>query len=160
MLNWMDHVDTYLQQLNETSDALAGTLVGLEQATRKADSEEINSACAKLGSLLRVLEQQLSQREALLVEFPDAADTAPANLQSALGTIEHPRANELAKRCTLISSELRGIHQKAISLFVGQYHLTSVTEELLRLMSGVSAKPITYDAADDDTGGSFLDRAA
>ncbi|QDV67948.1 hypothetical protein Poly24_16540 [Rosistilla carotiformis] len=160
MLNWMADVDTYLQQLNETSEALAGTLVGLEQATRKAASEEIHNQCAKLGSLLRVLQQQLAQREALLIEFPDAADAAPVSLQAALSTVKHSGAVEMVKRCAVISTELQGLHQKAIALFVGQYHLSNMTEEFLRLMSGVSAKPITYDKTDDEAGGSFLDRAA
>lgn len=160
MLNWMNLVDTYLVELNETSVALADTLVGLEAATRKAATEEINAQCAKLGSLLRVLQQQLAQREALLIEFPDMEDQAPESLQTALSTVKHPLATELTKRCGLISTELQFMHQKAVALFVGQFHLSNVTEEFLRLMAGVSAKAVTYDGTEDCGGGGLLDQAA
>lgn len=159
-MNWMNQVDEYLFRLNETAISVADAVVGLEFATQQAATDEINAQSAKMGALLAVLEAKLAERETLLSKCPSNEQQAPTSLQAALQAVKHPKATELAERCARIGSELQFVHRKSVGLFVGQFHLVNVTEEFLRMLSGVSAKPITYDDSESLEGGSLLDRAA
>ena len=131
----------------------------MDQATRNASPDQINDASLRLGALITELQARLQQREMLLNEFPTTGQT-PESLQLALSQIEHPLSSDLLERCQQISSEVSLIFRRATSIFIGHYHLSNVTEEMLRILAGHPAKAATYDGDDSDNGTSLIDQAA
>ncbi|MEZ6087558.1 MAG: hypothetical protein R3C05_05935 [Pirellulaceae bacterium] len=157
-MNWIDQVGGYLDGLEQTADQIADAIVELERATCHAATDDINHGCAKLGSLLKELEIRLTQRESLLQTCPQ--QPAPSTLKLALQGISHSKAVELANRTEHVAAHLRLIHQKSMGLFVGQFHLSGVTEHFLRMLTGNLSQQFSLEPNRESQTGSLLDRAA
>jgi hypothetical protein len=94
-----------------------------------------------LASSLAESENRVAQREALL-RAVDAPQTG-LTLTGRLDSLTDQRSKMLGQRCELISEMMADTNNHAVSLFVCQFHLANLTDDVVRIMEGVS-EPITY----------------
>ncbi|TWT50526.1 hypothetical protein Pla22_32690 [Rubripirellula amarantea] len=164
MDTWNDRVAAYAAEVAEIAETIDLILDETRVHTVGVKSKEVNESTAQLQHALEELEEMIGKRETLLKdpEAPTAGTTLIEKLRSTFN-IEDAR---LAKKCEEVSHQIELTHQRALSLFVCQFHLSDLTTDMVRILSGVTAKP-TYQR-DGSTqanqgyqgGGGFLDEAA
>ena len=101
----------------------------------------VNEGTKRLAASLAELETRVAQREVLLraTDAPQSGLTLTAKLESS----KDQRSKMLGQRCELIGEMMAEINNQAVSLFVCQFHLANLTEDVVRIMAGVS-EPTTY----------------
>ena len=89
------------------------------------------------------------------------APQAGLTLNEKLEAVRDPRARGLQQRCDLISEMMVDINNHALSLFVCQFHLANLTDDVVRLMAGVP-EPTTYGGSckSDALGGNLFNESA
>ena len=79
----------------------------------------------------------VAQRESLLCD--DDAPQRGASLAEKLRASVDFESHELASRCDLITRSLADSHHRAVSLFVCQFHLAELSNEIVGILSGTLA---------------------
>ncbi len=158
--SWTSRVEDYVDRLMELSTSLDEQLDQLRlqplRSARESDppsgedapSDQASNSAAPppmvtpenspeldtLAATVQQLEAFVAQREALL-RASDAPRAGQTLTQKLLGThrIEDAR---LAKRCRDVSEQVETTHQRAMALFVCQFHLANFGHDLLKLLSG------------------------
>ena len=169
---WLNRVEAYLDDLELAVDGLARQIKQMKvdqvPAPRSGSdaglgidgsmARSVNSATERLSFFLTELETKVAQRE-LLLRAPDAPQTG-LTLNEKLETMRGPRALGLQRRCDVISEMVVDINNHAVSLFVCQFHLADLTDEVVRLMAGVP-EPTTYGGSSksDALGGSLFNES-
>jgi len=156
---WNDRVEAYVERLRQITTSIAETLDDTRVNTLAPDSEELNAQASKLAASIRSLETMVDEREALL-HAEDAPPTGITLTEKLLATRRIDDAR-LARQCREVSGELEATHQRAVSLFVCQFHLANFGKELLQLLSG-SLEGATYGDGPSRTGqgGGLFNEAA
>lgn len=170
---WLNRVEAYLDELEVAADGLARHMKQMKvdqvpSSPRGSDVQGaidgslavvVNAATEKLAGCLSELEGKVAQRE-LLLRAPDAPP-AGLTLAEKLDAVRDPRSRGLHQRCELISEMMADINNHALSLFVCQFHLANLTDDVVRLMAGV-AEPTTYgkSAKPDSLGGNLFNESA
>ncbi len=141
---WNDRVAAYLDELELVATKIDETVDRLQVETIQFGADEINAHVAKLQEALVELEVKIVEREEIL-KSPEAPPAGLSLTQKLKGT-RHTDDARLAKRCESVSHLIMDAHQRAVSLFVCQYHLLDFNTEIVQLLVG-SALPATYDAS-------------
>ncbi len=160
--SWFDRVEFYLNAVEEIAAQIETTLKSARLDTSELNAEAVDQANAAMLESLAVLEQRIVQREQLL-----QAEDAPIPGVTLTEKIEgsgHARRRELAERCRSVSLSISSINQRAVSLFVCQFHLSQMSGEIIRLLAGQIAPP-TYQAPNrsdkkSELGGGLFNEAA
>lgn len=155
---WTERVEDYVHQLQQTAETIDLILDETRLSTTQVKSPEIEASTQELLTAIGHLEKLVDTREALL-----RADDAPAEgvtLTEKLFSTRRIDDGRLAKQCQEVARQVEMTHQRAVSLFVCQYHLSQLGSELLQLLSG-SAAPDTYgqERRPSSGGGLFNDAA-
>lgn len=155
---WTERVEDYVHQLQQTAETIDLILDETRLSTTQVNSPEVEASTQELVTAIGQLERLVHTRETLLT----AAD-APAvgiTLTEKLFSTRKIDDARLAKHCQTVAKEVETTHQRAVALFVCQYHLSQLGSELLQLLSGSTA-PDTYgqERRAHPSGGIFNDAA-
>lgn len=167
--DYVDRLETLTAELDDRLDSIrmpplragGGSDSGNGAAGRSGTetAAEAPEGLEELAELVRRLETFVGERETLLAD-----DQAPQHgwtlTEKLLGTRQIDDAR-LAKRCRETSERIRTTHQRAVSLFVCQFHLANFGSDLLKLLSG-APETTTYGGGQPmrgQGGGLFNDAA-
>ncbi len=170
---WLNRVEAYIDDLELAADGLARQMKQMkvdQVPAPKTGSEmqagidgslavSVNAATERLAACLSELEGKVAQRE-LLLRAADAPQ-AGLTLSEKLEGVRDPRGRGLHQRCELISEMMADINNHALSLFVCQFHLANLTDDVVRLMAGVP-EPTTYGNSNkpETLGGNLFNESA
>ncbi len=170
---WLNRVEAYIDDLELAADGLARQMKQMkvdQVPASKTGSEmqagidgslavSVNAATERLAACLSELEGKVAQRE-LLLRAADAPQ-AGLTLSEKLEGVRDPRGRGLHQRCELISEMMADINNHALSLFVCQFHLANLTDDVVRLMAGVP-EPTTYGNSNkpETLGGNLFNESA
>ncbi|MAI34727.1 MAG: hypothetical protein CMM07_24055 [Rhodopirellula sp.] len=170
---WLNRVEAYLDDLEVAADELARQMKQMkvdQVPASKGDATTsggidgslavgVNAATERLASCLSELEGKVAHRERLLraADAPESGLTLSEKLEAG----REPRSRSLYRRCETISEMMADINNHALSLFVCQFHLANLTDDVVRLMAGVS-EPTTYGDSrkPDKLGGNLFNESA
>jgi hypothetical protein len=173
MMTWLNRVEAYLDDLEVAADGLARQMKQMkvdqvpesrgdgEQQIRGDGSlvDTVNVGTQQLTNCLAKVESKVAQREVLLraADAPQAGLTLSEKLES----LRDQRSTGLHRRCELIGEMMADINNHALSLFVCQFHLANITDDVVRIMAGVS-EPATYGNGikQDTLGGNLFNESA
>ena len=152
---WLNRVEAYLDDLEVVADGLSRQIkqmqvdqvpasrnsTGMQSGVDGSLAVTINEGTRKLAAALADLENRVAQREVLLraADAPQSGLTLTEKLESS----KDQRSRMLGERCALIGEMMADINNHAVSLFVCQFHLANLTDDVVRIMAGVS-EPSTY----------------
>ena len=170
---WLNRVEAYLDDLEVVADGLSRQIKQMQvdqvPAPRAGTEMQsgidgslavtVNEGTRRLAASLADLETRVAQREVLLraADAPQAGLTLTGKLES----LRDQRSKMLGQRCELISEMMADINNHAVSLFVCQFHLANLTDDVVRIMAGVS-EPITYGKGNkpETLGGNLFSESA
>jgi hypothetical protein len=173
MMVWLNRVEAYLDELEVVADGLSRQMkqIQVDQVPKaKSDSEQnigvdgslavtVNAGTKQIAECLSDLENRVAQREVLL----RAADAPQPGLtlSEKLGSLKDQRSTRLRQRCELIGEMMADINNHAVSLFICQFHLANITDDVVRIMAGVS-EPTTYgnESKPSPLGGNLFNESA
>ncbi len=153
MNDWINRLGTYLDELESDVTRIDDILASSTVQTTNVDQEGVDHATSELTDALKDLEAKVAERESLLSD-----PNAPARggtLTSKLPFSDWPERDAIADRCEQIGEAVALANHRAVSLFVCQYHLSDLSTEILRLMSG-TPEPPTYGKDSRETGGGSI----
>ncbi len=170
---WLNRVEAYIDDLELAADGLARQMKQMKvdqvpAAKTEAETQagidgslaiSVNAATERLATCLAELEGKVAQRE-LLLRAADAPQ-AGLTLSEKLEGVRDPRGRGLHQRCELIREMMADINNHALSLFVCQFHLANLTDDVVRLMAGVP-EPTTYGNSNkpETLGGNLFNESA
>ncbi len=164
-MQWSSRVEHYLNELEECANTIDLVLDETRVHAVAVKPGEVDESTRQLQAALTILETKIAQRDVLLRDddAPPEGLTLVAKLRSTL----HVDDERLARRCETIAGTIEMAHTRAVSLFVCQYHLADLTENLVRVMTRTE-KPQTYNASGSkqkpsstgSRGGGLFDEAA
>lgn len=159
--SWEQRVAQYLQNLQSEVQVVSTILEQSMVAATTVDAAGVTAHAARLREALQQLEVQVANRQQLLQasDAPQHGETLIAKLHAG----EAPLTSELAARAETLAATINEINHRAVSLFVCQYHLADLSNEIVRILSGSTA-PATYGntspAANQSGGGTLFNEAA
>jgi hypothetical protein len=139
--SWMTRVESYVDSLDTLSEKIDLILDDTRVGTIGVKDQQINESTVQLQLAMAELEEKVAQREALLSDAD--APALGATLTEKLKSTFHIDDARLARRCEEVSQKVQLTHQRAMALFVCQFHLADITSDLLKTISG-STTPETY----------------
>ena len=160
---WMDRVDQYLNLLQQCVEDLNEALDNTRMGTTSLESHQIGTGTDELSSCLKQLELLIADRKRLL-----DADDAPlrgVSLRDVLNRSHDQGAAALAERCHQLSRSVDLSRERAVSLFVCQFHLGDLSQHLLAILRSGADHCETYENGKsevkrNDSGGSVFNKAA
>ena len=160
--SWFQRVERYLDDVEAVAAQLDATLKNARLDTSEFNVPGVDSANATLLESLAALEQKIADRESL--RRAEDAPEAGASLTEKLQRCPQAQGQNLAPRCQEVSQLISIINQRAISLFVCQFHLSQLSGDIIRLLAGQTAPP-TYQAPNrgekkGELGGGLFNEAA
>ena len=156
---WRERVEKYVDHVEQIATSIHEILETTKVETSQVETESVEGSMNRLRQELAKLEDKIVERETLL----NAAD-APAkgcSLTEILNSGRHVDDARLAKRCVDVARQITEANQRAISLFVCQFHLADLSGELIRVLTRTLPPP-TYETkgTPDATGGGLFNEAA
>lgn len=138
---WTGRVETYVETLDLLSEKIDLILDETRMGTLGAKDQQINESTEQLQVALAEMEEMVASRDVLLRadDAPDDGTTLTEKLKSTF----HIDDARLAKRCKEVSEKIKLTHERAMALFVCQFHLADLTNDILKTISG-SQTPDTY----------------
>ena len=160
---WTTRVAHYVDDVANVAESmnliLDETRVGIN-----LDEEQTARCTARLQEQLETLESLVANREELL-RAHDAPQEGLTLSQKLLHS-RHIDNARLAKRCEEVSAAIEATHERAMALFVCQFHLADLTNDLVRTMMGFqNTETYERDGSDlnrkpESHGGGLFDEAA
>lgn len=135
---WPQRVAIYIDQLQQLVEQVDRILQQTEVNVTKPTPAKTNESTGNLQVRLQALEQQIAERESLL----HAAD-APAMGLTLTEKLRGLDQIELVQAADRVSDRIQLAHQRSMSLFVCQFHLSNLTTDLVRVLTGGDI-PATY----------------
>ena len=161
---WNDRVLAYVEHLAEVNESIDLILDETRVGTLNVRPEEIEASREALTAAVTRLEAMLPERETLLRD--DEAPKLGITLREKLLATRRIEDAALARRCEEVSRQVELTRERAISLFVCHFHLASLGQDLIDLLSGQSA-PSTYGEkigqpgkSNHESGGGLFNEAA
>lgn len=159
---WTERVSDYLDQLQNCVERLDDALDEMRVGTRRLEMNQVNQSHVHLAAALEDLESLIAEREDLI-----RATDAPASgitIREILAKQDDLFSKTLSQRCQRVSKDIDASRERAVALFVCQFHLADLSQSLLSLLRGTPGRA-TYDNASDvrkptDVGGSILNKSA
>lgn len=142
--SWMTRVESYVDSLGILSEKIDLILDDTRVGTIGVKDQQISESTVQLQLAMAELEEKVAQRESLLSD--DDAPAVGTTLTEKLKSTFHIDDARLARRCEEVSKKVQMTHQRAMALFVCQFHLADITSDLLKTISGSTA-PDTYKKA-------------
>jgi len=160
---WIDRVADYLDQLEFCVTRLNSALDEMRLGTKQLKLPQLESAHSSLSNALRDLESLIAAREGLI--HADDVPYTGASIREILGHSTDILSRELNRRCIRLSKDVDLSRERAVSLFVCQFHLADLSENLLALLRGAPGPRATYSNGQDvrrpaTMGGSILNKSA
>jgi hypothetical protein len=161
MKTWNQTVDSYLQRLStlayDIDEQLDNLRIGLiEQGPGKMEGNLLS-----LSQRLQMLEQMVLEREQLLRD--PSAPPSGFTLREKLYSTRRFEDAQLAKRGEEIVRQIADTQNRAVAMFVCQYHLSQLTADILRTLTGERGAK-TYgpknSSRSSTSGGSLFNGAA
>jgi len=160
---WVDRVSDYLDQLQNCVHKLDESLDEMRTGTARLELAHVDQSHHQLVAALGNLELLIAAREDLI-----RASDAPASgftIREILGKQDDIFSQSLSQRCQKLSKDIDSSRQRAVALFVCQFHLADLSDSLLSLLRGTPGRLATYSNASDvrrpvDAGGSILNKSA
>ena len=139
--SWVDRVGLYVEHLDEITENIDLILDETRVNTLGVKGQQINESTVQLQVALAQLEEMVAKRDDLIraSDAPKDGTTLATKLKSTY-RIEDAR---LAKRCQEVSEKIKTTHERALSLFVCQFHLAELTTDIMQTLSG-SQRTNTY----------------
>ena len=138
MKAWIERTAEYIDQLEALVEQIDEQFQITQVDTTKVDATAVGEATIKLREGLVALEQKVADRDQLL-----RADDVPSRGTTLIEILTQSKEPMLAKRADQVAQQIGLTHQRAMSLFVCQFHLSNLTGDLVRIMTGADA-PATY----------------
>ena len=138
---WTSKVEHYTETLDQLAEKIDLILDETRVGTLGAKDQTINESTDQLQLAMAELEGMVAKRDELL-RLPDAPKEG-STLTEKLKSTFHIDDARLAKRCGVVSEKIKLTHERAMALFVCQFHLADLTGDILRSISGSQA-PNTY----------------
>ena len=140
-VKWTSQVENYVETLDQLAERIDLILDDTRVGTLAIKSKQIDESTVQLQVALAELEGMVAKRDDLLrlPEAPQDGTTLTAKLKSTF----HIDDARLAKRCEEVSQRIKLTHERAVALFVCQFHLSDLTSDILKTISG-SQTPDTY----------------
>lgn len=160
---WTTRVSDYLDQLEDCVERLNDSLDEMRTGTKQLEIGQVDQSRHRLAAALKDLELLIATREDL-IRAADAP-TQGMTIREILGKQGDDFSQSLAQRCKQISKDVDASRERAVALFVCQFHLADLSQSLLALLRGTPSRQSTYDNASDvrrpaDMGGSILNKSA
>lgn len=158
--SWRRHVSIYVDQLEEVARSIDEILTQTQVDTTQANSEQVDQSRIRLQQALARLEEKVAQREDLL-KSSDAPESG-ISLTEKLKSTRHIEDARLATRCEQVADLIASTNDRAVALFVCQFHLAQFSNEIVRLISG-NTFPETYGQSQSNpprSGGGLFNESA
>ncbi len=160
---WITRVDEYLNSLEQCVEELNDALDNTRMGTTQVEPQQIGGGTEQLTQCLEHLESLIAERKQLL-----DADDAPlrgVTLRDVLNRSIETGAAALADRCHQLSRSVELSRERAVSLFVCQFHLGDLSQHLLAILRSGADLGETYqqgksEVKRNETGGSVFNKAA
>ena len=144
----MDHVVGYLDDLEEIVEALDLALEASRRESMAGRSSEVEQSTQQVALVLERLVGKVAERDALL-----ASPTAPQVGSTLTEKLRRAGESSVAARCQAVSGQMGLVHQRALSLFVCQYHLADLSGELVSLITATPTSGTYTDGNRGERGG-------
>jgi len=160
---WTARVSAYLDNLEFCVDRLNEALDEMRLGTKSLEVTRLDGSHRQLADALQTLESLIAARQELI-----QAEDAPGKgltLRDILGTSQDTLSRGLSDRCQSLAKDIDFSRERAVSLFVCQFHLADLSENVLALLRGVDGPRATYHNSADvrrpaGAGGSLLNKSA
>jgi 16S rRNA G1207 methylase RsmC len=141
-LSWHQRVALYLDDLHNCIEQLNEALYAMRAATTDRVLPQLELSQRRLAETLKSLELMISARHELITagDAPAAGQSLREILKSAGGK----DSDELAARCKQLAKEVELSRERAVAVFVCQFHLSDLSGHLLTLLRGVPSPNATY----------------
>ncbi len=146
--SWLTRVNEYLDELEVCVEAMNDALDNTRMGTMNVHMPTVGDGTAHLTECLAALERLIAQRQQLL-EAPDVPVTG-LTLRDVLNRCILENANVVADRCHQISRSVELTRERAVSLFVCQFHLNELSTHLLALLRTGADHGATYQSGQMD----------
>ncbi len=156
---WIERLADYLDQLQAICETIDLILDNVNVNTVALHHAEVERSTTELTQALKELESKVAERDELL-----RAEDAPqigSSLTEKLRRSNHIDRERLITRCDQIAETIGMANQRAVSLFVCQYHLVDTSNHIIRLLSGVLTPPTYGDEPNQHShhGGALFNEA-
>ncbi len=136
--SWTQRVAIYIDQLEQLVDHVDHILQDTKVNVTRPTPAKTNESTESLRVRLQALEQKIAERELLL----HAADS-PAMGLTLIEKLRGLEQIDLAQHAVGVADRIQLAHQRSMSLFVCQFHLSNLTTDLVRVLTGGDI-PATY----------------
>jgi hypothetical protein len=161
--SWLERVNSYLDSLAQCVEDLNEALDETRVGTTTLDTPKIGNGTEQLSACLKDLERLIADRQQLI-----DADDAPlrgVSLRDILNRCVLTDAPSVAARCKQLSRDVDLSRERAVALFVCQFHLGDLSTHLLALLRSGADHGATYqrgktDLKRNEGGGSVFNKAA
>ena len=161
--SWASRVSEYLDKLQNCVERLDDALDEMRMGTKRLAMSQVDQSHVNLAAALEELELLIAAREDLI-----RAEDTPGlgmTIRDILANQNDNFSQSLSQRCQKLSQDIDTSRERAVALFVCQFHLADLSESLLTLLRGAPGHRATYGNASDtrrpaDIGGSLLNKSA
>ena len=138
---WIDEVKRYVETLDNLAEKIDLILDETRVGTMGVQEGKISESTVQLQVAMVELEEMVASRDTLL--HRDDAPKTGSTLTEKLKSTFHIDDARLARQCEDVGKKIQLTHERAMSLFVCQFHLADLTSDILKTISG-SSEPDTY----------------
>ncbi len=158
-LAWRERVASYTEEATGIANSIDLILDETRMGTASSRSGEIDAATQQLFAAISDLERMVAQRDELLC----AADAPPAGLSLSEKLLSTRRIEDarIAKCCGEVADLIAQTHQRALSLFICQYHLSEIPRDwIARLSAGTRPRTSMGSSQQPSANGGRYNEAA
>ncbi len=160
---WLDRVAQYLDLLQQCIEKLNETMDETRLGTTQLNAPSVESSTVVLTRCLEELERLIADRQ-LLLHDPEAP-LSGVSLRDVLNRCGLAGSDGLAVRCQKLSNDVDLSRERAVALFVCQFHLGEMASHLLGILRNGGDFGATYERGKSEikrsgSGSSIFNKAA
>lgn len=152
-LAWNERVSFYLDKLETATESIDLILDDMQLSTSNVEPMKLNASTEALVLAIETLATLIQERETLLGDIQ--APVHGMTLVDKLLSTQQIDDARTSRRCQKLASAVETTHQRALSLFVCQYHLAALSTDLVRVLSGERTPPTYSKRQASHRGGLF-----
>ncbi len=150
---WNERVNFYLDQLETATESIDLLLDEMRVSTAQGEPSDVENSTRELSAAIERLAELIQKRESLLLDS-DAPEHGTTLVDKLFSTHRVDDAR-IARRCQKVAVTVENTHHRAMSLFVCQYHLATLSTDLVRILSGERTPPTYAKTQVSHRGGIF-----